>query len=92
MSTTISRVSTSFRLPPELLEELKEYAKATNRSLNNYVESILTDVMRKTKKEEVNIITPALQKKLDKAREEIHNGQCVTLRSHEDIDKYFASL
>ncbi len=92
MSTTISRVSTSFRLPPELLEELKEYAKATNRSLNNYVESILTDVMRKTKKEEVNTITPALQEKLDKAREEIRNGQCVTLRSHEDIDKYFASL
>ena len=49
MSTTISRVPTSFRLPTELLEELKECAKAANRSLNNYVEGILLDVMNKTK-------------------------------------------
>lgn len=52
MSTAITRVPTSFRLPAELLSELKECAKATNRSLNNYVEGILMDVMRKTKKEE----------------------------------------
>lgn len=52
MSTTISRVPTSFRLPTELLDELKECAKAANRSLNNYVEGILVDVMRKTKKQE----------------------------------------
>lgn len=92
MNTTISRVPTSFRLPSELLEELKECAKATNRSLNNYVEGILVDVMRKTKKKNENIITPALQARLDKAREEIRNGECVTLKSQEDVDKYFASL
>lgn len=39
-----------------------------------------------------NAITPDLQAKLDKAREEIHNGQCITLKSHDDIDNYFASL
>lgn len=92
MSTTIPRVPTSFRLPTELIEELKECAKAANRSLNNYVEGILVDVMRKTKHKEENIITPALQARLDKAREEIRNGQCVTLKTHEDVDKYFASL
>ena len=88
MSTSTLRVPTSFRLPAELLEELKECAKATNRSLNNYVESILMDF--KTMKE--NVITPDLQAKLDKAREEIHRGQCITLKSHDDIDNYFASL
>ena len=39
-----------------------------------------------------NAITPDLQAKLDKAREEIHSGQCITLKSHDDIDNYFASL
>lgn len=35
-----------------------------------------------------NVITPDLQAKLDKAREEIHSGQCITLKSHDDIDNY----
>ena len=39
-----------------------------------------------------NVITPDLQAKIDKAREEIHSGQCITLKSHDDIDNYFASL
>ena len=39
-----------------------------------------------------NAITPDLQAKLDKAREEIHSGQCITLKTHDDIDYYFASL
>ena len=39
-----------------------------------------------------NAITPDLQAKLDKAREEIDSGQCITLKSHDDIDKYFTSL
>lgn len=39
-----------------------------------------------------NAITPDLQAKLDKAREEIHSGLCITLKTHDDIDCYFASL
>ena len=39
-----------------------------------------------------HVITPNLQAKLDKAREEILSGQCITLKSHDDIDCYFASL
>ena len=37
-------------------------------------------------------ITPDLQAKLNKAREEIDSGQCITLKPHNDIDKYFTSL
>jgi len=50
------------------------------------------DFMSKNKTMEENVITPDLQAKLDKAREEIHSGQCITLKSHDDIDNYFANL
>lgn len=35
------------------------------------------------------MITPELQARIDKAREEIKSGKCVTLKSSEDIDAYF---
>ena len=33
----------SFRLPVDLIERLKQLAKRQNRSLNNYVETVLLD-------------------------------------------------
>lgn len=39
------KVSTSFRLNAELVARMKMAAKASNRSLNNYVESILLNFM-----------------------------------------------
>lgn len=41
MDTTSARKQTSFRLNPELLDTLRIEAKRHNRSLNNFVESIL---------------------------------------------------
>ena len=38
------------------------------------------------------MITPERQARIDKAREEIKSGKCVTLKSSEDIDAYFDSL
>ena len=38
------------------------------------------------------MITPELQARIDKAREENKSGKCVTLKSSEDIDAYFDSL
>ena len=38
------------------------------------------------------MITPELQARIDKAREEIKSGKCVTLKSSADIDAYFDSL
>ncbi len=37
-------------------------------------------------------ITPALAAKLEKARREYKEGKNVSLKSHEEIDKYFESL
>ena len=38
------KVQTAFRLDSELLRRLKALAKRENRSLNNYVETVLMDV------------------------------------------------
>lgn len=45
METTIVRKPTSFRLRTDLLEGLKRKAARENRTLNNYVESVLLDVV-----------------------------------------------
>ncbi|MCM1317953.1 MAG: toxin-antitoxin system protein [Bacteroides sp.] len=44
MELSINRKSAMFRLRAELLDRLKILAARDNRSLNNYVETILMDV------------------------------------------------
>ncbi|MEZ3591656.1 MAG: toxin-antitoxin system protein [Muribaculaceae bacterium] len=41
MDVAISKKNQSFRLPVELIDRLKLLAKRHNRSLNNYVETLL---------------------------------------------------
>ena len=41
----ISRKQTAFRFSEDLLDHLRVAAKKENRSLNNYVESVLMDVV-----------------------------------------------
>jgi hypothetical protein len=45
MEATIPRKQTAFRLSNELLRRLKVEAKKQNRSLNNFVESVLMDAV-----------------------------------------------
>lgn len=45
MNTVIERKQTAFRLSCDLLEKLKEAATRENRSLNNYVESVLMEIV-----------------------------------------------
>lgn len=45
MNTTAMRVSTSFCLNADLVAMLKEQAKQFNRSLDNYVEGLLFDIV-----------------------------------------------
>lgn len=44
MEAVIERKQTAFRLATDLLERLKVLAKKDNRSLNNYVESVLMEI------------------------------------------------
>lgn len=43
MDIALQRKNQSFRLPISLIDKLKELAKRQNRSLNNYVETVLLD-------------------------------------------------
>lgn len=52
IKSTNLKKPTSFRLNTELLDILKNHAKACNRSLNNYVESLLMDVVYNEPNEE----------------------------------------
>lgn len=45
MDIATERKQTAFRLSTDLLTKLKEAATRENRSLNNYVESVLMDVV-----------------------------------------------
>ena len=45
MEATIERTQTAFRLSNELLRRLKTEARKQNRSLNNFVESVLMDAV-----------------------------------------------
>lgn len=45
MEAIIERKQTAFRLSTELLARLKEEAIKENRSLNNYVESLLMNIV-----------------------------------------------
>ena len=45
MGAIIERKPTSFRLRTDLLESLRRNARRQNRTLNNYVESILLDIV-----------------------------------------------
>lgn len=48
METALPRKQTSFRLSETLIEKLREEARRHNRSLNNYVESILIAFVAET--------------------------------------------
>ena len=45
MDAPIARTQTAFRLSNELLRRLKTEARKQNRSLNNFVESVLMDAV-----------------------------------------------
>ena len=37
-------------------------------------------------------ITPALEAKIEKARKEVREGKTISLKTHEDIERYFDSM
>lgn len=51
----------SFRLPVDLIDRLKQLAKRQNRSLNNYVETLLLDAAY----QEPNATTKATMKEVE---------------------------
>jgi hypothetical protein len=77
MSTTIVRKPVSFRLRTDLLERLKKNAARENRTLNNYVESVLLDIVY----DEPNEVTKAT---IQEARSGRNRNKVYT-----DVDEMF---
>ncbi len=60
MDTLVLRKQTAFRLREDLVERLKIEAKRNNRSLNNYVESVLMEFLyREPNAETIEAMTEA---------------------------------
>ncbi len=80
MEATIVRQPASFRLRADLLEGLKRNAARENRSLNNYVESVLLDVVYN----EPNEVTKAA---IEEAMSGKNNNKIYT-----DVDEMFNDI
>ncbi len=80
MATAAIRKPVSFRLKADLIEELKIKAARTNRSLNNYVESVLLDDVY----DEPNEVTKA-------AIEEVMSGKNSS-KAYTNIDEMFNEI
>lgn len=80
-TVAFDRKQTAFRLRTDLLDRLKVAAKKENRSLNNFVESVLLDAVYREPNEETLIA-------MKDAKE---NGNLETL-DLDNFEKYVESL
>ena len=71
----------SFRLSVELIERLKHLAKRQNRSLNNYVETVLLDAAYR----EPNAVTLAAMKEAES--DALNNVEPLDMSSIEAMEK-----
>ena len=80
MATSIIRKPASFRLRADLLEGLRRNAARENRTLNNYVESVLLDVVYNEPNDETKA-----------AIEEVMSGKNSS-KVYTDIDEMFNDI
>ncbi len=86
------RTTKSFSLPNTLLEELKAKAKASNRSLNNYVESLLVSILHPSVTMDKMAISPELEARMENAREEHRSGNFVRCSNSEELQNFLDAL
>ena len=81
MQTIARKIQTAFRFDSELLRRLKIKAKQENRSLNNYVETVLMDIVYDEPNEETV-----------KAIKEAKSSDKLKSLDLEKLDDYVAAL
>ena len=81
MRTSTNKIQTAFRFDSELLRRLKIKAKKENRSLNNYVETLLMDVVYDEPNEETA-----------EALREAQSGKKMERLDLEKFDEFVAKL
>lgn len=84
MATAAIRKPVSFRLKADLIEELKIKAARANRSLNNYVESVLLDDVY----DELNEVTKAA---IEEAKNRQHYPENELYNSAAELSKALLS-
>ena len=95
-AATMEQVSFSFR--PGLMGELKRNAEERNSTLNDLVESVLRNYLRRATDEDAAAkgdeltMTPELQAMVDEAERDCAEGRCVECRTREDIERLMDSL
>ena len=82
MATTIIRKPASFRLRADLLEGLKRNAVRENRTLNNYVESVLLDIVYHEPNSETKVALKEAMSRKNYPAEELYT----------DVDEMFKAL
>ena len=82
MEAAIIRKPTSFRLRTDLLERLKRKAARENRTLNNYVESVLLNIVY----DEPNEVTKAT------IMEAMNRKEYPAKDLYDDVDELFKAL
>ena len=80
-TVAVDRKQTAFRLRTDILDRLKVAAKKDNRSLNNFVESVLLDAVYREPNEET----------LTAMKDAKENGNLETL-DLDNFEKYVESL
>ena len=81
MQATGVKVQTAFRFDKELIRRLKIKAKKENRSLNNYVETVLMDIVFDEPNDETI-----------EAINEVRSGKNLEKLDMEKFDEFVASL
>ena len=79
--TSTDKTLTSFRLNTKLVERLRKMAKDSNRSLNNYVETLLLDIVYHEPNDETI-----------EALEEARSGKKLETFNRSELEKLIASL
>ena len=78
---TPNKTTTSFRLDSQLLERLRILARRNNRSLNNYVETVLFDVAYHEPNDETI-----------EAINEVRSGKKLDSFNRDELEKMIAAL
>ena len=78
---TSNKTTTSFRLDSQLLERLRILARRNNRSLNNYVETVLFDVAYHEPNDETI-----------EAINEVRSGKKLDSFNRDELEKMIAAL
>ena len=81
MIGTATKVQTAFRLDKDLISRLKLKAKKENRSLNNYVETVLMDIVYNEPNDETV-----------KAIEEARSGKQMERLDVDNLESFVAEL